>query len=66
MENKKVKLNNLYLLRELCEAYKVKYNVKKPSLSIRKLGAYVTIERVNGTNFYIVLEIKIRPEAVEE
>lgn len=67
-ENKKevkIKVNHLYLLRELCEAYQIEYLPNRTSRCLKKLMNYIEVEKQSRSHYYLVKEIKIKPEEME-
>lgn len=66
MENKKiVRKNRLYTLRELCELYNIEYKLNRTSRLLKKLEMYIEVRKQPRANFYLVTEIKIKPEELE-
>lgn len=66
MENKKiVRKNRLYTLRELCELYNIEYKLNRTSRLLKKLEMYIEVRKQPRANFYLVTEIKIKPEEME-
>lgn len=66
MENKKtIRKNRLYTLKELCELYNVEYKPNRTGRLLKKLEMYIEVRKQPRANFYLVTEIKIRPEELE-
>lgn len=66
MENNKiVRKNRLYTLRELCELYNIEYKPNRTSRLLKKLEMYIEVRKQPRANFYLVTTIKIRPEDME-
>lgn len=66
MENKKtIRKNRLYTLKELCELYGIEYKLNRTSRFLKKLAMYIEVKKQPRSNFYLVTEIKIRPEELE-
>lgn len=67
-ENKKevkIKVNHLYLLRELCEAYQIEYLPNRTSRCLKKLMYYIEVEKQPRSHYYLVKNVFIKPEEME-
>ena len=66
MENNKiVRKNRLYTLRELCELYNIEYKPNRTSRLLKKLEMYIEVRKQPRANFYLVTEVFVRPDELE-
>lgn len=63
--NKTIRKNRLYTLKELCELYNIEYKPNRTSRFLKKLEMYIEVRKQPRANFYLVTEIKIKPEELE-